>query len=366
MIISYKRIYLDFNASSPIHPQVKEVLSEGYECIGNPSSSHYFGQERQKKIEKARSIFSEYFLVDPASIIFTSGGTEANSIILNSFSAEEVLIGATEHPSLIQGAPYDQLIPVNSEGLWNLSVLEEKLRKGNFKLVCCMLANNITGVYQPLEEISRIAKKYNALVHCDCVHALGKTPISLSSLGVDSLSVSSHKIGGPLGVGALIVSEKVKIKPLFRGVGEESKRRAGTENQPAIDAFGKAVELLPQMNWSATETLRDLIETELFKAVPSLIVFSKKQKRTPNTSCLTMPGVPSKKQVLLFDQDGIALSAGSACSPSSHVLRAMNYSNYNQDDSIRVSLGWGTQYYEIESFIKSWKKIYSECKTPVG
>jgi len=226
-----------------------------------------------------------------------------------------------------------------------------------------MLANNETGVIQPMEPIVALAKAYQALVHCDAVQAVGKIPVDFGLLGVDMLTLSAHKCGGPLGVGALVVRNDLVVKPLITGGGQELGRRAGTENIVAIEGMALALELAASLDWvAAAQMMRDASEAALTAAAPDAVIAGANVARLPNTSCIMMPNVPSETQLMTFDLDGICVSAGSACSSGriepSHVLLAMGYDQEQAGCALRMSGGWNSTADELKFFTETWKKTY--------
>jgi cysteine desulfurase len=230
-------------------------------------------------------------------------------------------------------------------------------------LVSLMLANNETGVIQPVAEAARMARAAGAFIHCDAVQAAGKIPVNFQDLGVDLLSLSAHKLGGPQGCGALIVGDRVALRPQLLGGGQERGRRAGTENVAAISGFGVAAELALQDLPGMTEIarLRDRLERAVRQSVPSAVIFGAAAARLPNTSCLGLPGLSAETQVMALDLDGVAVSAGSACSSGkvrpSHVLAAMGVGADLAASAIRVSLGWQSAAADVEAFLMAWRKL---------
>lgn len=353
-------VYLDYNATSLQRPQSIEAMQGWLALPANPSSAHSYGRAAKKQLEDARKTIAEKISAWPNEIIFTASGTEANATALLGFPERGLLVSAVEHSSVLKHANHDGTIKVDANGLIDFADLEKKLTASEQPvLVSIMLANNETGVIQPISEIAELCKKHGALLHCDAVQALGKIPVDFSLLGADMLSISAHKCGGLLGAAALVIKNNLSIKPLLTGGGQELGRRAGTENIAAIAGFASAIEAI---DLNAMKTLRgymDIMETKVQSA--GGIIFGKDVERLPNTTCVAMPGVSSEIQLIDFDLNGYAVSAGSACSSGriekSHVLLAMAVDSALAGCAIRVSTGWNTTPDEIEKFTDAWMKL---------
>lgn len=317
-------------------------------------------------IESARREISNLVGARPAEIIFTCGGTEANNLALRGTAASGVLISAIEHESVLRfAASPDAIIPVLPSGVIDLAALEDMLKRRSAPvLVSVMLANNETGIVQPVAEAARIAHAHGALLHCDAVQAVGKIPVDCGALGADLLSLSAHKFGGPQGAGALIVRNGLDLAPQMMGGGQEGGRRAGTENVAAITGFalaaGIAAEALSGLA-SRSAILRDRLEAAVQAIAPDAIIFGQDQIRLPNTSCFALPGVAASTQVMSLDLAGVAVSAGAACSSGkvtrSAVLSAMRVDEALAGCAIRVSLGWASTADDIEGFLPAWEMI---------
>ena len=329
-------------------------MTEALERCGNPSSIHRFGRAARAAVEDARDRIASLVGASPQGVIFTSGGTEANNTALHG----RVLASAIEHDSIlaIDGV---RPVPVRPEGMVDLAALEALLAEGP-ALVSVMLANNETGVIQPLRDVVRLARGHGARVHCDAVQAAGKIEIDMRALGVDMMSLSAHKLGGPQGVGALIVADDQQLLPLLRGGGQERGRRPGTENVAGIIGFAAAVAaaVAELASMDRVRMLRDTLEARVRVIAPDAVVHGAHAERLPNTSCIGLPGARSDIQVIALDLDGIAVSAGSACSSGtvtpSHVLRAMGVGEDTAASAIRVSLGWASTADDVERFVASW------------
>jgi cysteine desulfurase len=343
--------YLDHNATSPLRPVAFDAMVEALRAGGNPSSVHRPGRASRARIDKARGQVANLVGALPADVVFTSGGTEANNLALRGH--EGVLVSAIEHESVLKAVPGAGRIPVDGNGLVDLAALE-RLLASRPALVSVMFANNETGVIQPIAEVVRLARAAGALVHCDAVQAAGKVPVDLHGLGVDYLSLSAHKLGGPTGVGALVVRAGAPLASDRVGGGQEAWRRAGTENVAGIAGFGAAAEA---SRGGLDAALRDRIEASL----PGKI-HGARAPRLPNTTCISMVGVKAETQVMALDLAGVAVSAGSACSSGkvtrSAVLTAMGTEPCEADTAIRISCGWNTVFDDIERLIAAWQGLY--------
>lgn len=356
-------VYLDYNATAPLRPEVVSAMTDAFGLCGNASSVHRFGRLARRAVEDARDAIADSVDAAAAEIVFTSGGTEANNLALRG-SARPVLISAIEHDSVHAACDEKSLIRVDSNGVVDLGHLEELLKAANTPvLVSVMLANNETGVVQPIDRVAELAKQYGALVHCDAVQALGKIPVSFAELDVDMMSLSAHKLGGPQGVGTLIIRDGLNLAPIQRGGGQERSRRAGTENIAGIAGFGAAAALAASAVAAAPELadMRDHIEARVRAAVPDAIIYGADAPRLANTSCIGLPGVTNEVQVMALDLAGVAVSAGSACSSGkltpSHVLQAMGATDDAAASAIRVSLGWQTSAGDCDRFIETWTAL---------
>ena len=354
------RSYLDHNATSTLRPEAKAAMVRAMDCTGNASSVHGEGRAARKVLDDAREQVARAVGVIAPMVVFTSGGSEANNMALKGAPVERIIVSAVEHPSVLQAATASGkpvgIIPVDGNGVIDLGALEELLH-GPKALVSVMAANNETGVLQPVAEVVRLAQAHGALVHSDAVQVLGKLPLNFGLLQVDFLTLSAHKNGGPVGVGALVVRDGVPVEPLIHGGGQELRRRAGTENLVTIAGFGAVAQ--SKMNVKA---LRDRLEAELEGAV----IFGSGVDRLPNTTCFAFPGMKAETLLMAFDLEGVAVSSGSACSSGkvtkSHVLAAMGVKPEISEAAIRVSLGWDTSEQDIEHFTAAWRKIRDRHK----
>jgi cysteine desulfurase len=355
------RCYLDHNATSPLRPAATAAMTAALARGGNSSAVHAEGRAARQLLEDSRDTLARALGVIAPMVIFTSGGSEANNQALKGVAAERILVSAIEHPSVIEAAKATGkllgLIPVNGDGVVDLEALARML-PGPKALVSVMHANNETGVVQPLREIAALAHAEGAVVHTDAVQSFGKIPVNFGVLGVDLLTVSAHKLGGPVGAGALIVRDGLPLSSLIQGGGQELRRRAGTENVAAAAGFAAAV----SEKYSDISALRDTLET----ALEDVMIFGANAPRLPNTTCFASPGMDAQTLLMAFDLEGVAVSAGSACSSGkvakSHVLAAMGVPGDLARAAIRVSLGWNSTTADIEHFTAAWSRIRARHK----
>jgi cysteine desulfurase len=297
-------------------------------------------------------------------VVFTAGGTEANHLALIGSGRGRVLVSAVEHSSVLAAIPSAERIPVDIDGIVDVAAIERLLAETDQPaVVSVMAANNETGVMQPIAEIARVAHQRGALFHCDMVQAAGKINLAAAEIGADLVSLSAHKLGGPPGVGALLVIGDVEVNPVFRGGGQERARRAGTENLPGIAGFAAAARTAAGTleDYRRVERLRDELEAAASGAVPEAVVIGADAPRIPNTSALALPGVPAETQVIALDLAGVMVSAGAACSSGkvgpSHVLAAMGLPPALATSTIRISLGWTTTEADIAHFLDCWTNM---------
>jgi cysteine desulfurase len=360
--------YLDWNATTPMRPAVADAMRAALGLPANPSSVHRAGRAARQAVERARAQVAALAGVAASAVIFTSGGTEANHLALRGFSGRRVIVSAVEHDSVRLAVPDATLLPVDADGVADLAALERLLAPPSPALVSLMLANNETGVLQPVAEAARLAHAKGALLHCDAVQGVGKVPLDLSRLGADLLTVSAHKIGGPTGVGALVVAKGNDPAPLLLGGGQESGRRAGTENVAGIVGFGVAAEQAAggQDDWAAVMALRDAAERRLLALAPEARIFGREVARLPNTSCIALAGLAAATQVMALDLAGVMVSAGAACSSGkvrrSHVLEAMGAAPDLADGAIRVSLGWTSSAADIDHLLEAWGQLHARTR----
>jgi cysteine desulfurase len=373
-----QRSYLDYNATSPLRPEVREAMTEALAVYGNPSSVHAEGRAARALIEEARAKVAALVGTRPEDVIFTSGGTEANALALaaQSGGAWHCYMSAIEHPSVLAGGRFfpetTTRIAVTQDGVVDLEILASELEKhhlGGWRpFVSLMVANNETGAIQPVTEASEIVHSAGGLIHTDAVQAAGRIKLDMAALGPDMLSLSAHKIGGPKGVGALVLGRGASVEPLIKGGGQEHRRRAGTENVASIAGFGFAAALARADLAKSREIagLRDELEKEALAIAPNALVLSAKVERLPNTSCIAVPGVKAETLVIGLDLAGVAVSSGAACSSgkveASHVLGAMGVPEEVAQGAIRVSLGFATRRDDIESFLKAFAELIGRLR----
>lgn len=353
--------YLDYNAGAPARPEVVAAMAEALAEPGNPSSVHGPGRRARARIEAARAAVAALVGAPAAGVVFTSGGTEANNLALRGCGRRRLLVSAVEHASVREAAEAE-LIPVDGDGVVDLATLQRLLAAdATPALVSVMLANNETGVVQPVAEVARLARAAGALVHCDAAQAPGRLSVALSDLDVDFLTLSAHKLGGPAGIGALAAANAdFPLAPILLGGGQERRRRAGSENLAGIVGFGTAARLAAEngAEGGRVKELRDRLERAALARVAGTVVVGAAAARLCNTSCLALPGVPSQVQVMALDLAQVAVSAGSACSSGkvgdSAVLRAMGMDPAVAGSAIRVSLGWGSTAEDVDMFLSAW------------
>jgi cysteine desulfurase len=352
-------IYFDNNATTPIDERVLEAMLPFLKTMyGNPSSGHRLGRIAKSAVEIAREQVAALVDVQPSQVIFTSGGTEANNLVLNS-AFGKLAISAIEHPSISEPAKrFDvDIIPVNRDGLIEPKTIAELIEKRP-DFVSIMLANNETGIIQPIADIAAQLTKHGIIVHTDAVQAVGKIPVSFADLGVQMLSLSSHKIYGAKGCGAVCIDKSISISPLLLGGGQEQNYRSGTENAAAIVGFGKAAELA-KIELEARQTrmlsLRTMLENKLAQ-FSKITIFAQNAPRLPNTVLFGIDGIDGEMVLLKLDQKGICVSSGSACASGaaepSTVLLAMGISPDQAQTAIRVSLSHQNTPAEVLEFIE--------------
>jgi cysteine desulfurase len=334
---------------------VAAAMAEAFSVVGNPASPHGPGRLARQLAERARRVLGERLGVAPARVIFTSGGTEANNLALAGFAGPR-LVSAVEHLSVLDAVVDTSRAPVDSDGVLDLGALATLLASKRPRLVSVMLANNETGVLQPVREAAKLVHAHDSLLHCDAVQAFGKLPVTLDGLGADLISVSAHKIGGPPGVAALAVRPGIEPEARQRGGGQELGRRAGTLNLPAIVGFAAALDLVT--DWPAIERLRDRLERRVLEVRPDAMCVGSSVPRLPNICCLITPGLAGELQLMALDLAGVAVSIGSACSSGrvgpSTVLAAMGLPPALARCAVRVSLGWTSEAAHIERFVDAW------------
>jgi cysteine desulfurase len=377
------RVYLDHNATSPLRPAAREAMLAALSETGNASSVHREGQAARARVEHARAQVAGLVGADPQTITFTSGATEAIATALSpelelsgsATTCDVLLISAIEHPAVRAGGRFAadkiEIIPVDGTGLVDLAALDVMLAchkgAGRRPLVSVMAANNETGVIQPLSEIAKLVHAAGGALHVDAVQIVGRYPFDLETSGADLISISSHKLGGPQGAGAVIAwNAGTRVPPLLRGGGQERGTRAGTENVAAIAGFGAAAEEAANTiaeGVGRLATMREQVENGIRIILPSAAIFSEAALRVPNTTCFAVPGMTAETALIAFDLAGVAVSSGSACSSGkvavSETLKAMKVDPALAKGAIRVSTGWSTQDGDIARFLEVFARVYA-------
>lgn len=386
-----KNIYLDYNATTPIHPEVKKVLIDSFDLYGNPSSLHSPGRSANSKIEEARESIAKLIKADPDEIIFTAGGSESNNTVLKYVvcnpakgcegsccslgGRNEIITTVIEHPSIISTIDFlsEQggsvvLLDVDKYGKVDINQLEDKI-SGKTALVSVMMANNEIGTIQNIKQIAEIAKAHGALMHTDAVQALGKLPIDVKSLGVDYLSISGHKVYAPKGIGVLYVKKGAPYCPFIHGGHQEDGRRAGTLNNFGIIGFGKAAEIaLADMDseYVKIKQLRDKLKKGIIESIPDIKINGHPQDCLPNTLNVSFIGAEGESILLYLDLEGIAVSTGSACSSDSlepsAVLLATGVGPELAHGSIRFSLGRENTEEDIDYVLEKLPKVIERIR----
>ncbi|MDE3825027.1 cysteine desulfurase [Sinorhizobium meliloti] len=375
--MSGSRIYMDWNATAPLLPEAREALLFALDQLGNPSSVHGEGRAVRALVESARRDVATLCGAQPAAVVFTSGATEAANLVLTSefrmgrtpLKAGKLYVSAIEHPAVREGGRFARVceIAVTNAGIVDCAALEDLLRahdrETGLPMVAVMLANNETGIIQPVAEVAALVRAHGGILVVDAVQAAGRLPLSISSLGADFLILSSHKIGGPKGAGALVARGEIMMpSPLIRGGGQEMGHRSGTENAAALAGFAAAARAAAadiDGRMAAIAALRDGLEAEMQSCAPDVVIHGRDQSRLANTCFFTLPGLKAETGQIAFDLEGVALSAGSACSSGkvgqSHVLTAMGYDP--RQGALRISIGEATTQAEIERCAAVFAKV---------
>lgn len=358
-------IYLDYNATAPVHPAALAAMTTALQTPGNPSSVHGFGRAARALLEDAREAVALLAGAQPRDVVFTSGGTEGAALTLSGLAAAEgpILVSAGEHAAVLAAAGARQeLWPLMPDGAVDLAWLQDRLsRAPKPALVSLQLANNETGVVQPVAETAALLKPLGIPLVCDAVQGAGKIPLAQADLGADALLLSGHKLGAPAGIGAVAFTPSAAgtMRPLIVGGGQERGRRGGTPNLTGAAGFG-AVAALPLSDHLLP--LRERLEAGIAEYTPQAVIHGQKAaRRLPNTTCVGLPGITQNRAVMALDLAGIAVSAGSACSSGrvepSHVLAAMAVPPDRAREAIRVSVGWGSTADDVDAFLKAWRKL---------
>ena len=368
-VLPSRRTYLDYNATAPLRAAAKSAMIAALDAVGNPSSVHTEGRKARGIVDGARESVARLVGAKPSEIVFTSGASESNAWVLAQ-PWQTIVLSGIEHDSVLAPAKASlaevMTIPTAADGVVRVEEIARCVLKGALPprtLITLQLANNETGAIQPVAETAALARAHGLMVHTDAVQAAGRIEINFAALGVDTLSLSAHKLGGPKGIGALIIRDHLDLVPMLRGGGQERRRRAGTENIAAIAGFGAAAEaaLADLKTVEGIVKLRDLLEASACEIAPETIVIARTAPRLGNTVSLALPGKQAETLVIRLDLAGIAVSAGSACSSGkvgrSHVLEAMGLGHDISGSAIRVSLGPDTTRADVDAFLSAWKTI---------
>ena len=354
-------VYMDANATMPISAAARSALEHALQALGNPSSVHRFGRTARALVDQAREQVAKLVGARAQDVVFTSGGTEANNLALASRGDRALIVSGLEHDSVLKPAlaAKARVLRTLPDGRVDIGDLELALAQvGKPAFVSLMLANNETGVIQPVREAADLVRRAVGILHCDASQAPGRIRVDMAALGADLLTLSAHKMGGVLGAGALVLKGDVSLSPQLLGGGQEKFRRAGTENVPAIAAFGAAAAEAAALPESSS-ALRDRLEAQLAE-FGDATVLGKDAERLPNTSCFALAGKSSETLVMALDLAGYAISAGSACSSGkvkpSHVALAMGHREEVARGALRVSLGAWNKAAEIDGFVAQLSK----------
>jgi len=374
--LARQRVYLDWNATTPLRPETRAAMATAWDLAGNPSSVHAEGRAARRLVEDARAQVASAVGANARNVIFTSGGTEANSLALapglkagSGLPINRLVVSAIEHASVLTGGRFEkasvETLHVTRSGVVDLGHFRQLLNGKPPALVSVMSANNETGALQPTAEIAGIVHGAGGLLHVDAVQSLGKVSFNVKEMEADLVSISAHKIGGPKGAGALVIRDGVEgLDALVRGGGQEKGRRAGTENVMGITGFGAAAEatMASIEEMGRVKNLRNRLEDGL-RQTSGVLVFSEDAPRLPNTTLFTVPGLNAETAVIGFDLEGIAVSSGSACSSGrvqpSHVLAAMGFAPGPATGAVRLSLGWSTTEADVDRCLEAWRKLSS-------
>jgi cysteine desulfurase len=369
--MSGERTYLDWNATAPLRPEARAALVAALDLVGNASSPHAEGRRVRAIVEDAREEVAALVGAKSADVVFTSGGTEANNAVLAG-GWDTIVLAGVEHDSVL--APAREMsrggwarlleLPVDRNGVLHVATLAGVPEaSGSRALLSLQLANNETGVIQPVAGVAAAAKSKGLWVHTDAVQAAGRIAVDFRTLGVDFLSLSAHKLGGPKGIGALVMRRNTILPAFIAGGGQERRRRAGTENVAAIAGFGAAARAAGR-ECAATDrirALRDQLEAEIRLIAPAAVAIGAEAERLPNTTSIALPGTSAETLVIALDLAGVAVSAGAACSSgkvgASHVLEAMGLEPSLGRAAIRVSLGWGSTERDVAAFVDAWSHV---------
>ena len=364
------RTYLDHNASSPLRPAARAAMLAALDVVGNPSSVHAEGRRARAMIDTAREQVAALVGAKASEVVFTSGASEANNGVMAG-GWKAICVSAIEHDSVLAPARTSGAkviaLPASKDGVVDLQAVAGSLAHaragGGRVLLSVMMANNETGVIQPVAEAAALARELGVSLHVDAVQAPGRLPLNFAALGADTLVISAHKLGGPRGVGALIVRDGVNLPAFVKGGGQERRRRGGTENVAGIVGFGAAAAEVAREVDAAQRmaALRDTLEAGVMAATPTIFIVGRGAPRIANTSCLALPGKAAETTVIRLDLEGVAVSAGAACSSgkvgANGVVEAMGLGPEIARSAVRVSLGPQTSDTDIAAFLAAWNKV---------
>ena len=386
-MMAQKTVYMDYNATTPLRPEVKQAIIDALDIYGNPSSIHNPGREGMQLVNHAREQIAALINASPEEIVFTAGGSESNNAVLKMVSCggvscckfadphREIITTAIEHPSVLETVRFLEargtkvhILDVDSTGLINLEQLKEHLTSKTV-LVSIMMANNEIGTIQNIKEISRITHEAGALLHTDAVQAIGKIPVDAAALGIDYLSCSSHKIHGPKGVGALYIRKELPFCPFLHGGHQEGGRRAGTINSSGIAGFGTAAEYTRknmEEEMQAVRALRDRLKKGIEERIPNIALNGHPEACLPNTLNVSFPGAEGEAILLYLDLEGIAVSTGSACASGSldpsHVLLATGLGPELAHGSVRFSLGRENTIEDVDYVLETLPRVIKKIR----
>jgi cysteine desulfurase len=363
------RTYLDYNASTPLRPAARAAMLAALDTVGNPSSVHAEGRRARAIVDTAREQVALLVGAKPSEVVFTSGAAEANNTVMAA-GWKTICVSAIEHDSVLAPAracgAKVVVLPAGTDGRVDLASAADAVAaagSGGRALLSLMMANNETGVIQPVAEAAEVARMHGLSLHIDAVQGPGRVPVDFSRLGADTLVISAHKLGGPRGVGALIVRDGVNLPVLVKGGGQERRRRGGTENVVGIAGFGAAAaELAREADVAARiGALRDKLESAVTAATPAAVIIGRDAPRVANTMCVAVPGKLAETLVIRMDLEGVAISAGAACASgkvgANAVLAAMGLPADITAGAVRVSLGRETNEDDIAAFLAAWQKV---------
>ncbi len=371
--------YLDYNATAPLHPEARDAMVAALDVIGNASSVHEPGRRARAVVETARDKVADFVGAEASEVIFTSGATEANNWVMAG-GWERIILAPIEHESIyvpaLNSKSHVDEVRVDENGVADVGQIAERVLLSNdFSFdepartaITLQVANNETGALQPVAQTAAFARQHGLFMHTDAVQGAGRVSLDFHALGVDAMSLSAHKIGGPKGIGALVLKDYVAMPTFIQGGGQERRRRAGTENVAAIAGFGAAVEAAGREleNIKRIATLRDQLEVGLKDIDPDIAVLSIDVPRIANTTCFAAPGKRAETTLIRLDLAGVAVSSGAACSSGkvgiSRALDAMRVPKDLAQSAIRISIGHATTEDEIRHFLKVWKALHHSDK----